>query len=358
MEDYRVELPAYSGPMDLLLFLIRKSELDIYDIPVSSILDQYLAYMEILKALDIDEVADFMVIASRLMEIKSRMLLPRETLDDSEQMDLVDPRAELVKELLEYKRFRDRARGLEVLEELQAESLPRGVAPEDAAIGAEFAEEGEFLEAVTIWDLVTAFSRISKEVLSDLPRKILDTDTPISKYMDMIMEQVENSQGRQISFGSLFTAATDRIELVGLFLGLLELVRQRRVRALPSNVPGEFTIVWRDAAESLTLQVVEKTHAEPEPVPPKKTRPAFLERPAAEDKVAPPAEAGLAKQASFLTGIDPEILEKIRRDTAKLVEFEKAIDDISALDTAEQQEENEPDAAGEGGRETLGGTDG
>ena len=107
MADYRVNLEIFAGPLDLLLYLVRKEEVDIYDIPIAKITDQYLRYVEMLKSLDIDLAGDFLVMAATLMQIKSAMLLPKAEPDQLGVEDLTDPRAELIRQLLEYKRFKD-----------------------------------------------------------------------------------------------------------------------------------------------------------------------------------------------------------------------------------------------------------
>ena len=113
MAEYKVELDAYNGPLDLLLYLIRRSEVDIYDIPIAQVTEQYVAYVTLLQNLDPDVAGDFLVMAATLMEIKSRTLLPRPPVEDDDEDDLTDPRLELVRQLLEYKKFKDAARTLD-----------------------------------------------------------------------------------------------------------------------------------------------------------------------------------------------------------------------------------------------------
>jgi segregation and condensation protein A len=128
LDDYRVRLDAYNGPMDLLLYLIRKDEVDIYDIPIARIAEQYQQYLELLQALDVNLAGEFLVLAATLMEIKSRMLLPHPPpLAEGEEED---PRMELVRELLEYKRFRDAAEGLKERADVQQLKFPRLARPE------------------------------------------------------------------------------------------------------------------------------------------------------------------------------------------------------------------------------------
>ncbi|GAI30682.1 unnamed protein product, partial [marine sediment metagenome] len=125
MADYRVNLDIFAGPLDLLLYLVRKEEVDIYDIPIAKITDQYIRYIEMLKSLDIDLAGDFLVMASTLMQIKSAMLLPKAEPDQLQADDFTDPRAELIRQLLEYKKFKDAANLLSTAADEQKLRFPR-----------------------------------------------------------------------------------------------------------------------------------------------------------------------------------------------------------------------------------------
>src|SRR5687767_4869376 len=158
MQDYKVQLDSYSGPMDLLLYLIRREEVDIYDIPISGVLEQFLKYVGVLQMLDPDTVGDFLVLAATLMEIKSRMLLPKPPpeVDDS---DALDPRADLVRQLLAYKVFRDAAGDLARRAEVRSQRFNRP--PIDLPEGD---EQHVDLEDVQIWDLLNAFNKLLASV--------------------------------------------------------------------------------------------------------------------------------------------------------------------------------------------------
>ncbi|MFH0980576.1 MAG: segregation/condensation protein A [Planctomycetota bacterium] len=221
--DYRVELEVYNGPLDLLLYLIRREEVDICDIPIARITGQYIAYVELLRRLEPDLVGDFLVMAANLMEIKSRTLLPHPPAVEEEE-DLSDPRMELVRQLLEYKKFKDAARSLGVGAELAALKFPRWpvVPPSDT-------REID-LEDVQLWDLVEAFRKLLEAIgQRQVTHDILYDDTPIALHAADVLDALERAGGVQL-FETVFEGRT-KSQLIGLFLALLELLRQKRIRA-------------------------------------------------------------------------------------------------------------------------------
>ena len=223
MTDYRVALDIYNGPLDLLLFLIRREEIDIYDIPISHILQQYLGYVELLKDLDPEAVSEFLVLAATLMEIKSRTLLPRPPAEEGEEEE-VDPRLDLVRQLLQYKAFKDAARSLEDSAEEQSKRHPRR--PTDLP-----RPQGEIeLEDLEIWDLLDAFNNLLEQTgKAGYVHRVDVDDTPILIHAEDIVDSIQRARGAQ-PFAEIFAGRT-RGEMIGLFLALLELIRQRRVRA-------------------------------------------------------------------------------------------------------------------------------
>ena len=224
--DYRVQLDAYAGPLDLLLYLIRKEEVDIYDIPISHVTEQYLGYLDILQMVDVNLGGEFLVMAATLMEIKSRTLLPREEMPEDEEME--DPRSELIRQLLEYKRFKDAARHLETLSEEQGKKFPR---PFSFFPAAEVEETpgapDNFLEGVDVWDLITAFSNILQQTTLEPIHQIDYDEIPLHILKDEIVEKLRPVGS--LRFIELFEDARDRSTVVGIFLGLLELVRQKMI---------------------------------------------------------------------------------------------------------------------------------
>ena len=222
MAGYRVNLDIFAGPLDLLLYLIRKEEVDIYDISLAKITDQYIRYLDMLKSLDIDLAGDFLVMASTLMQIKSAMLLPKADPDDLEGEDADDPRAELIRQLLEYKKFKDAANMLNDAAEEAKMRLPRpGSIIERLKPTAEPAFD---LEQVNIWDLLEAFDSIMEATGSSVDISHITDDTPIDLYQIEILHRLQ-SEG-PMTFERIFESRPSRLAMVGLFLALLELVRE------------------------------------------------------------------------------------------------------------------------------------
>ena len=237
--DYRVALEMYKGPLDLLLYLIRENEVDIQDIPIASITEQYLRYLEPIKMIDPNAVGEFLVMAATLMEIKSRMLLPRIE-EEEAQAEEGDPRLELVRQLMEYKRYKEMAAELGERGELQAQKFPRPAVP-----GEEGQPGGEIdLAEVSVWDLLQAFDRMMKATLGKLPTTIVDLDIPVKQHMEMIIRMLR-AQGA-ITFLSIFERCRDRVQVVGAFIAVLEMVRQRVVTAEQSHDRDEIRIRLRD----------------------------------------------------------------------------------------------------------------
>lgn len=245
--EYRVKLDVYDGPLDLLLYLIKRDELDIHDIPIARITDSYLEYVRELRntaRLDINVAGEFMVMAATLMEIKSAMLLPRAAQTDASTdqattvAELTDPRADLVRQLLEYKRFKDTARLLEQRQQLHAHRFPR-VPP---APGDPDEPPPLDLDEVQVWDLLSAFTRLMKEVgaRGPLDHEVIDDDTPLELHAADIEDRVRRD-GR-LTLRTLLLGRASRAEMIGVFLALLELVRQRRV-ALGAADEGDIDIL-------------------------------------------------------------------------------------------------------------------
>jgi segregation and condensation protein A len=231
--NFRVDLQIFRGPLDLLLYLVRKHEVEILDIPIAMITDQFLSHLSVLEQLDVNAVGDFLEMASTLVEIKSRMLLPSE---DEIEEPLDDPRQELVRQLLEYKRFKDAASILEERSRAWQERFPRlstDLPPRQRNLADEPIHE------VELWDLVSAFGRIMREQPEARSTNIVYDDTPIRVYMSRIRERLVG-QGH-MSLGELFQPGMHKSTLVGLFLAILELVRHHSVQAEQQGMFGE---IW------------------------------------------------------------------------------------------------------------------
>lgn len=248
--QYRVELDVYNGPLDLLLYLIKRDELDIYDISISRITDSYVAYIKMLKefsqeqGLDINVAGDFLVMAATLMEIKSATLLPKPPPDattgqTSAAAELADPRYELVQKLLEYKRFKDAAGALAHQQEVHGQRFPRipaareGQADEPPPVD---------LEEVQVWDLLAAFTRLMLEVGQRKPRyhEVIYDDTPIDLHAADIEDRLKREG--HLSLRQLLEGRKSRSEMIGVFLALLELIREKKILVQQLNATDDLQI--------------------------------------------------------------------------------------------------------------------
>jgi segregation and condensation protein A len=227
LSDYRVNLDIFAGPMDLLLYLIRKEEVDIYDIPIFKITEQYLRYIEMLKQFDIDLAGDFLVMASTLMQIKSAMLLPAADPEHVTSDDLSDPRTELIRQLLEYKKFKDAAN---LLDDAVNDQLMRYPRPDTIIEKLKPNTEPELdLDQVSIWDLLEAFDTIMAATGGGAAvdvKHIID-DTPIDLYQIEILHRLQ-TEG-PMSFSDIFASRNNRLVMIGLFLAMLELIRDKLI---------------------------------------------------------------------------------------------------------------------------------
>ncbi|NIL98500.1 MAG: segregation/condensation protein A [Planctomycetales bacterium] len=231
--SFNVQIDIFRGPLDLLLYLVRKHEVQITDIPIRAITDQYLAYLEVLEQLDVNAVGDFLDLASTLIEIKSRMVLPR---GGEEEGELEDPRQDLVERLLEYKKFRDAASLLED----QSRSWQQHFARQSNDLPPRKTNLAEQpIHEVELWDLVSAFGRILREHDAQQPSNIVYDDTPIHVYMQRILEQL--AQEGRAAFWKLFEKGMHKSSMIGIFLAVLELVRHHDVQFEQDTLFGE---IW------------------------------------------------------------------------------------------------------------------
>ena len=229
---YEIKLDIFEGPLDLLLYLIRKNEIDIYNIPIALITGQYLAYLEMMRSLNLDLAGEYLVLASTLIHIKSKLLLPPDE-SEGEEEEGEDPRAELVQQLLEYQIFKEAALRLENRPLLERDVFTRG-APGEAPSAAE--EEGEAMIEVGVFELVAAFRRIIAGF--DRPEE-LEIDAEKMSLTDRINEIMEVlSEKQQMTFVELIGNRTDRRRIVYTFLAILELMKLRMIRAYQSGPFG------------------------------------------------------------------------------------------------------------------------
>ncbi len=232
--SFRVDLDTFRGPLDLLLFLVRKHEVEITDIPIALITDQYLAHLTVLEKIDVNAVGDFLDMASTLIEIKSRLVLPR---GDEEVEELSDPRENLVQRLLEYKKYKDAA---SILEEQSRRWQQRHVRLSDDLPPRKIDPAQQPIHEVEMWDLVSAFGRIMRDHDKVKPSNIVYDETPIHVWMQRIHDGlVENGQ---VSFSEMFSEGMHKSALIGVFLAILELVRHHCVIAEQTQSCAEIVI--------------------------------------------------------------------------------------------------------------------
>ncbi|KAA0131970.1 chromosome segregation protein ScpA [Gimesia chilikensis] len=233
--QYKVELQIYSGPLDLLLYLIRRNELDILDLPVATITSSFNEFLDVLELIDLDLVGDFLVMASTLAEIKSRMVLPRA--EEEEIAEVIDdPRSDLIQQLLEYKKFKDAANALEEHAAEWQERYPR-LSDERPKSGKDPAED--LIKEVELWDLVSALARVVKRKEVEEESSITYDDTPISTYVERIGARVR--QEGKLAFSAFFEGEKLRSRITGIFLAILELLRHHHFRA---DQPEDYGEIW------------------------------------------------------------------------------------------------------------------
>ena len=230
--SYEIKLDIFEGPLDLLLYLIRKNEIDIYNIPIALITEQYLSYLEMMRSLNLDLAGEYLVLASTLIHIKSKLLLPPDESEDEEEEGR-DPRAELVRQLLEYQAFKDAALSLDGRPLLDRDIFTRGAAPEEPAAAE---EEEEAIVELDVFELFTAFRRI----VDRLDRKEdMEIDAEKMSLTDRINEIMERlSAEGQITFADLLEDRGNRRRIIYTFLAILELMKLRMIRACQSGPFG------------------------------------------------------------------------------------------------------------------------
>lgn len=227
--SYKVKLEIFEGPLDLLLHLIKKNEVDIYDIPIAAITEQYLEYMDVMKTLNLEVAGEFLLMAATLIHIKSKMLLPFSEEESEEEEEGGDPRQELVRRLLEYQKYKEASVQLEQMRILGRDTFTKGQMPTEGL------EEGGLVN-LSLFDLLAAL----KDVLAKAPKTIgfdvsLEHITIVDR-INFIMELL--GKGNSITFFSLFPSGSSRAMIVTTFLAMLELTRMKVIRIYQSEQDG------------------------------------------------------------------------------------------------------------------------
>ena len=227
-DSYRVKLEIFEGPLDLLLYLIKKDEIDIYDIPIARITEQYLAYLELMQELDISVAGDFLVMASTLIYIKSKMLLPPDPKADGEEDLSDDPRAELVERLLEYQKFKSAAQMLYSRGEIESACYTRGPLETDGSNPE---------VSTTLFDMLRVFREVLKRAEAQMEMEIARDEMTIAEKLAQIHAMLEESE--RINVRDLFEMSRSKRELIITFLALLELVKEWKIYLIQDEPFGD-----------------------------------------------------------------------------------------------------------------------
>jgi len=229
---YKLKLSNFEGPLDLLLHLIKLNEVDIYDIPISTVTDQYIEYLEMMKELDLEIASEFLVMAATLMEIKSRMLLPTQPSEEEEEED---PRFELIEQILEYKKYKEFAGHLDDRAETENQFYQRNF-KEEVDI-----ETGEPLIEVTLFELLQAFKHVLEYATEESFREITLEEVSIEEKMNEIRARLKDKTN--LLLDEVFEGAVKtKVALISTFLALLELIRLKEVVARQTKLFGEIRI--------------------------------------------------------------------------------------------------------------------
>lgn len=250
-ESYQIKLPQFEGPFDLLLFFIERDELDIYNIPITKIINDFLEYIHQGEVLNIELSSEFILFISTLMRIKAKLLLPRKEVD--ELGNEIDPRQELIDKILEYKKFKEASLQMAEMEAQRMFMVKRGnIQQELAAIGEE-AGEGTEIQAVTLFKLMKTFERLMKkqqERLSKPVHTVIQYNYTMEGSRDYMLNTVRTE--RTMAFEKLFELCESRIHAIFLFLSLLELSQQRYMTLLVGEGKNNFIIEWNENREEDT----------------------------------------------------------------------------------------------------------
>lgn len=249
---YKVKLDVFEGPLDLLLYLIQKEEVDIYDIPIAKVTDQYLEYMELMQLLDLNIAGEFLVMAATLMHIKSKLLLPPDENENPAEAE-EDPRAELVKRLLEYKKFKEAAAELSQRESTQKHFFSRvgpGIKIDDIP-----PSKDDFFEA-SLFDLITAFTKVLKDVPKEAFYQVVKDEFTVSEKIHDILHLM--AERKTMLFVDLFKGAKNKFEVITMFLALLELIKMKELVVMQPSQFGDIEIIKNTEAIKPAAPVVDK----------------------------------------------------------------------------------------------------
>ena len=243
--SYQIKLPQFEGPFDLLLFFIERDELDIYNIPITKITNDFLEYIHRQESVNIELSSDFILFISTLMRIKAKMLLPRKELD--EQGNEIDPRQELINKILEYKKFKEASAQMAEMEALRMLRVKRGNIQKELSQIGEESGEGTEIQNITLFKLMRAFERAMQKY-SDRKNKPVHTVVPYNYTMEGSRQDMLSlaQEEKTVAFEKIFDKAENRVHAIFLFLSLLELVQQKFLKILIGEGKNNFIIEYND----------------------------------------------------------------------------------------------------------------
>jgi segregation and condensation protein A len=246
--SYHIKLPQFEGPFDLLLFFIERDELDIYNIPITKIIKDFLEYIHVQEQLNIELSSEFILFVSTLMRIKAKMLLPRKELD--EKGNEIDPRQELIDKILEYKRFKEAATKMAEMEALRMLMLKRGNLQTELIQIGEETSEGTEIQTITLFKMMKAFERVMLRMheRNNKPvHTVIRYNYTMEDSRDLMLQMVQKE--KVVSFEKIFQISENRIHAIFLFLSLLELIQQRYMSITAGGGKNNFIIEWNENRE-------------------------------------------------------------------------------------------------------------
>ncbi len=248
--SYQIKLPQFEGPFDLLLFFIERDELDIYNIPITKIINDFLEYIHKGEELNIELSSEFILFISTLMRIKAKMLLPRKELDA--EGNEIDPRQELISKILEYKKFKEASAQMAEMEALRMLMVKRGNIQRELSRIGEEAGEGTEIQNITLFKLMRAFERAMHKY-SDRINKPVHTIVPYNYTMEGSRDHMlsQAREQRILSFEKIFENCENRVHAIFLFLSLLELVQQKFLKIIIGEGKNNFIIEYNDPEKRL-----------------------------------------------------------------------------------------------------------
>ncbi len=254
--SFRIDLPAYRGPIDLLLYLVRRHEVDLGEMSLSKIIDQYISYIDLLREMDLTDVGDFIDLASTLVELKSQSVLPK-IIDESEEETIEDPQNELVERLLQYKEIRDAAA---VLDEMGGRWQQRYERMTDDLPSRRVDLGDQPIVDLEIWDLVSAFGRIMREAGGPPQTAVIYDDTPIHVYMQQIHARLKLSE--RLPLFDLVEGGIHKSAVIGWFLATLELTRHHGAAVEQSDTGDIYVVRTATYSDDLSVNEVDNYGAE------------------------------------------------------------------------------------------------